>query len=96
MFCFVLFSVQLFGLLPLFATWVRESSAYGHWILLAFLLAVTDVSLYTIYGPWAITVWIVVQVSVALAFPGWFLGLQKYKNEIQGPWDAARPVIAPT
>ena len=23
----------------------------------------------------------------------WLIGLQKYKNEIYGPWDPARPVI---
>jgi phosphatidylinositol glycan class C protein len=23
----------------------------------------------------------------------WLIGLQKYKNEIHGPWDPARPVI---
>ena len=23
----------------------------------------------------------------------WLLGLQKYKNEIHGPWDPARPII---
>jgi phosphatidylinositol glycan class C protein len=94
-FCFVLFSVQLFGLLPLFATWVRETSPQGHWALLGTLLSITDVSLFVFYGPSAMGVWIVVQLSVALAFPGWFLGLQKYKNEIQGPWDPARPVIGP-
>ena len=23
----------------------------------------------------------------------WLIGLQKYKNEIHGPWDPARPII---
>lgn len=23
----------------------------------------------------------------------WLIGLQRYKNEIHGPWDPARPVI---
>jgi len=32
----------------------------------------------------------------ALAMGGcswWLIGLQKYKNEIYGPWDPARPII---
>ncbi|SPO03899.1 related to pig-c protein [Cephalotrichum gorgonifer] len=35
-------------------------------------------------------------VVAALAMGGcswWLIGLQKYKNEINGPWDAARPII---
>ena len=35
-------------------------------------------------------------IVAALAMGGcswWLIGLQKYKNEINGPWDVARPVI---
>lgn len=35
-------------------------------------------------------------VIAALATGGcswWLIGLQKYKNEIRGPWDPARPII---
>jgi phosphatidylinositol glycan class C protein len=35
-------------------------------------------------------------LATGLAMGGcswWLIGLQKYKNEIHGPWDPARPII---
>jgi phosphatidylinositol glycan class C protein len=93
-FCFVLYSIQIFGLLPPFALWVRTSSQTGHWVLLGVLLAMTDTGLFIMGGIWMLIVWIVIQVLVTIVFPGWFLGLLKYKNEIQGPWDPAKPILS--
>lgn len=92
-FCFVLFSIQIFGLLPTFALWVRTSSKVAHLILVATLVLASDTGLYYMSGVWTLLVWILVQALVIFVFPGWFLGLQKYKNEIEGPWDPARPVL---
>lgn len=92
-FCFVVFSVEIFGILPIFAHWVRINSQVAHWILLSVLVVITNVGLFSIGGIWALTVWLLSQALVMFIFPGWFLELQKYKNEIQGPWDPAKPVI---
>lgn len=37
--------------------------------------------------------WFVIQIMVLFILPFWFLSLQKYKNEIQGPWDPAKPKL---
>lgn len=107
-FCFVLFSIQLFGVFPAFAMWIRSTSngkkkkigngnglesKKGHWILLATVLAVSYCGLFIIGGIWAVVVWLIVQLSISLLFPAWLIRFQKYKNEIQGPWDPAKPVI---
>lgn len=92
-FCFVLFSVEIFGVLPVFAHWLRTTSQIGHWSLLTVLVMVTNIGLFLIGGWWALGVWLLAQILVMFIFPGWFLELQKYKNEIQGPWDPAKPVI---
>ena len=54
----------------------------------------TDTGLFIMGGIWMLIVWIVIQVLVTIVFPGWFLGLLKYKNEIQGPWDPAKPILS--
>lgn len=33
------------------------------------------------------------QIGILFCLPGYFLFLQKYKNELQGPWDPAKPII---
>jgi phosphatidylinositol N-acetylglucosaminyltransferase subunit C len=92
-FCFVVFSVEIFGVLPVFAHWVRTNSQIAHWLLLTVLVVATNLGLFLIGGLWALVVWLLSQLLVMFIFPGWFLELQKYKNEIQGPWDPAKPVI---
>lgn len=37
--------------------------------------------------------WFLIQAMVLLVLPFWLLSLQKYKNEIQGPWDPAKPKL---
>lgn len=92
-FCFVLFSIQLFGVFPTFALWVRTSSRHGHWALFGIVMAMSDIGLFIMGGVWVMVAWLVVQLFVMGVLPGWLLGMQKYKNEIQGPWDPAKPVI---
>ncbi|ODQ66046.1 phosphatidylinositol N-acetylglucosaminyltransferase [Nadsonia fulvescens var. elongata DSM 6958] len=92
-FCFVLFSIQTFGLFPIFVRWVRFTSETGYWILFTFLLIASNLGLYNMAGTWALIVWTVIELCVTFIGPLWFIRLQKYKNEIQGPWDPAKPVI---
>lgn len=95
-FCFVLFSIQLFGIFPTFALWVRTTSSSGnngHWVLLAIVVVLSDTGLFIMGGIWALSAWLAVQLFVMGLLPGLLLAFQKYKNEIQGPWDPAKPVI---
>ncbi|AOW01683.1 phosphatidylinositol N-acetylglucosaminyltransferase subunit C [Yarrowia lipolytica] len=92
-FCFVLFSVILFGVFPMFTQWCRATSRRGYWVLLSILLILSATGLYVIGGLWALGAWIGVKLFVSVGAPLWLLALQKYKNDIQGPWDIAKPVI---
>ncbi|KAK9463314.1 phosphatidylinositol N-acetylglucosaminyltransferase subunit C [Lipomyces oligophaga] len=92
-FGFLLFSIQIFGLFPVFSRWLRSYSFPGHLLLTAFLISITEYGTFLIGGWWALGVWTAAIISAAFLAPGWLIALQKYKNEIQGPWDTAKPVL---
>jgi phosphatidylinositol N-acetylglucosaminyltransferase subunit C len=99
-FSLTLFSIEVFGLFPVFRRHLRHVSWKGH-------LALTSVLVMGAGGGVGVVVsgggWKAALVGIALgtlltclAMGGcswWLIGLQKYKNEIHGPWDPARPVI---
>ncbi|RPB24074.1 phosphatidylinositol N-acetylglucosaminyltransferase [Terfezia boudieri ATCC MYA-4762] len=93
-FSLVLFSIEVFGLFPVFRRYLRHISWYGHVTLTVMLVGGAAVGLGMNVGwGWA---W----GWVGLMGPGimggcswWLMWLQRYKNEIHGPWDPAKPII---
>ena len=93
-FSLVLFSIEVFGLFPVFRRYLRHISWYGHVALTLMLVGGAAIGLGLMVGwGWA---W----GWVGLMGPGimggcswWLMWLQRYKNEIHGPWDPAKPVI---
>ncbi|ROW10521.1 hypothetical protein VMCG_01977 [Cytospora schulzeri] len=80
-FSLTLFSIEVFGLFPVFRRYARHRSWRYH-----------------VPWPWksGLLGMVVGCLISALAMGGcswWLIGLQKYKNEIYGPWDPARPII---
>lgn len=99
-FSLTLFSIEVFGLFPVFRRHLRHESWKGHLALTAVLVmgAGGGVGVVVSRGGWkAALVGITLgNILTGLAMGGcsmWLIGLQKYKNEIHGPWDPARPVI---
>jgi phosphatidylinositol glycan class C protein len=105
-----LFSLQVFGLLPVFRRYVRDRSFRYHVLLTAALVLAAGAGVGIIMseprgggsaeGPWpwkgALAGSIVATCIAVMAMGGcswWLISLQKYKNEIRGPWDPARPII---
>lgn len=94
-FCFILFAIQINILLPLFDFSIRKhlrSKAYHRCL----VLSVSGVVYYLIsilIGYNALIVWVLTQGGIAFIMPSYFLSLQKYKNELQGPWDIAKPIL---
>ncbi|KAL6713500.1 glycosylphosphatidylinositol anchor biosynthesis [Lecanora helva] len=99
-FSLTLFSIEIFGLFPIFTRHLRNVSWRGHLILTLVLVLGAGASLGTVlWGqgwkqPFAgATLW---SISSILGMGGcswWLIGLQRYKNVVTGPWDPARPVI---
>lgn len=99
-FSLTLFSIEVFGLFPVFRRHLRHISWRGHLLLTTFLVmgAGGGVGVTVSGGGWkAATVGVLLGgLLTCLAMGGcswWLIGLQKYKNVVIGPWDPARPVI---
>ncbi|KAH8147700.1 uncharacterized protein LAJ45_08165 [Morchella importuna] len=92
-FSLILFSIQVFGLFPVFRRYLKHVSWNLHVLLTVVLVLGAAGGLGAVVG-WG---WSVVWVCGVIGGMGgcgwWLIGLQKYKNEIHGPWDPARPVI---
>ncbi|TDZ34175.1 Phosphatidylinositol N-acetylglucosaminyltransferase GPI2 subunit [Colletotrichum spinosum] len=105
-FSLTLFSIEVFGLFPVFRRYARHRSWAYHYAMTVFLVLGAGAGVGIIVGdnggeccwPWkSACVGMVVSVLIAAIAMGgcswWLIGLQKYKNEIYGPWDPARPII---
>ena len=104
-FSLMLFSIEVFGLFPVFRRHLRHISWRGHLLLTLALVIGAGASLGTALskkalwqGGWkravlGVLVWV---VGSAVSMGGcsfWLISLQQYKMALQGPWDPARPVI---
>ncbi|KAF2642914.1 GPI2-domain-containing protein [Massarina eburnea CBS 473.64] len=99
-FSLTLFSIEIFGLFPIFRRQLRAESWYGHLALTIFLVVTASGALFATLAGGTRGVWIAgVILGSLITFvcmgicSWWLISLQKYKNEIHGPWDPARPVI---
>lgn len=99
-FSLTLFSIEVFGLFPVFRRHLRHHSWSGHLWLTTFsvVLASGGLSMTISGGGWGVGVVGIVLGGIATCSSmgmtsWWLIGLQRYKNEIRGPWDPARPVI---
>jgi phosphatidylinositol glycan class C protein len=102
-FSLTLFSIEVFGLFPVFRRHLRHRSWNLHAMITILLIMGAGAGLgVTLVGDsnktWKAAVLGVVVwgLGTALAMGGcswWLIGLQRYKNVVIGPWDPARPVI---
>ncbi|CZR64007.1 related to pig-c protein [Phialocephala subalpina] len=108
-FSLTLFSIEVFGLFPVFRRYARQRTWRGHVALTTALVLGAGGGIGVILGrggdgegiwdwPWksGLMGLVIGVVITGLAMGGcswWLIGLQKYKNEIHGPWDPARPII---
>lgn len=99
-FSLTLFSIEVFGLFPVFRRHLRHQSWTGHLSLTVFLVGLAGGSLGMVIsgGGWGMGIVGVVLgglvTGLSMGVTSWWLiGLQRFKNEIHGPWDPARPII---
>lgn len=102
-FSLTLFSIEVFGLFPVFRRHLRHISWRGHLLLTLALVAGAGASMGVALaakgkGGWkaalgGVALWGMVSALGMGGCSWWLIGLQKYKNVVIGPWDPARPVI---
>jgi phosphatidylinositol glycan class C protein len=97
-FLLTLFSIQVFGLFPVFRRHLRHVSRMYHNLLtLALVLGAGGGVAVTVSSGTLIVAFIGCFLGLgaaALAMGGaswWLIGLQRWKDDIVGPWDVARP-----
>ena len=103
-FSLTLFSIEVFGLFPVFRRHLRHRSWRLHVSLTVMLILTAGAALgVTVVagGKWkaAIAGTVLWSLGNVLAMGGcswWLIGLQKYKNVVIGPWDPARPILRGT
>ena len=104
-FSLTLFSIEVFGLFPVFRRHLRHISWQGHLALTTALVVGAGVGLGLVIsgrpfwrGGWkrALAGAVIWALGSAVGMGGcswWLIGLQRYKNVVIGPWDPARPII---
>lgn len=93
-FSFILFSIQTSGLFPIFNNFTRRAELYGfHQFQLISIVLIVDALIWHIFGIVWLSLWILLHFMIIFIGPWYFLNLQKYKNELQGPWDPAKPIV---
>jgi len=99
-FSLTLFSIEVFGLFPIFRRELRARSWRGHLTLTIVLVTAAWGGVFVTLaggGAGAFLAGVVLGSFLTFLVMGicswWLIGLQKYKNEIHGPWDPARPIV---
>lgn len=93
-FSFILFCIQACGLFPIFNNFTRRCDLQGfHYFQLTSMVLTVDVIVWYLFGLGWFIVWVSLHLMIVIVGPWYFLTLQKYKDELQGPWDPAKPIL---
>lgn len=92
-FSFLVFSIEIAILVPLFDYRLRQILQLGHYFLVSTVFCIVSWALYAANGIGFVILYILGFVFMLVVLPLYFMFLQKYKNELQGPWDVAKPKI---
>lgn len=94
-FVFMLFAIQANILLPLYDASLRQNKRlkYLHYVTILSTFFLVDYWIYKLVNYKFLLYWLLSVFVAMILMPAYFLSLQRYKNELQGPWDIAKPKI---
>lgn len=92
-FSFIVFSLQVLVLVPLFDLNWRLTGLLCHEAALGTVYVLAGAILCFVHGKSMLFCYVLGLAFLLLGLPLYFVSLQRYKNELQGPWDMAHPVI---
>lgn len=86
-------AIQLFALFPLLRRNLRVYSPSAY-VALVWLLNIVVLTLAARVSTLLGALFAAALVAITFLSPMWLMSIQRYKNEINGPWDEARPIGA--
>ncbi|KAI5962897.1 GPI2 [Candida theae] len=94
-FVFVLFAVQINILLPLYDASLRQNKKLKplHYVTVCSTFFLVNYWIYILVNYKFLLYWLLSVFVATILMPAYFLSLQRYKNELQGPWDIAKPKL---
>ncbi|CDH54091.1 phosphatidylinositol n-acetylglucosaminyltransferase subunit c [Lichtheimia corymbifera JMRC:FSU:9682] len=82
--------VEWFALFPIFRRYLQDMNPKVQ-IMLTILMLLTSVAMFIRISKAVVFLYILSFCFITFICPWWLIFIQKYKNEIHGPWDEARP-----
>ncbi|KAJ2474012.1 glycosylphosphatidylinositol anchor biosynthesis [Coemansia sp. RSA 2322] len=91
-FAFLSFALKWFALFPIFRRYLKRISAAAS-MATTVVLALMATALFMYISRVIAMLHIFSSLFITLVCPLWLIWVQRYKNEIHGPWDEARPIV---
>ncbi|KAJ2550674.1 glycosylphosphatidylinositol anchor biosynthesis, partial [Coemansia sp. RSA 1933] len=91
-FAFLAFSLKWFALFPIFRRYLKRISVAASTAVTVILALVATAMFAYILRPIAM-LFVFITLFITFGCPLWLIWVQRYKNEIHGPWDEARPIV---
>ncbi|KAJ2638448.1 glycosylphosphatidylinositol anchor biosynthesis [Coemansia sp. RSA 1286] len=91
-FAFLAFALEWFGLFPIFRRYLKRISAAAS-MTMAVLLALVAAVMFMFISRAVALLHLFGTLFITFVCPLWLIWVQRYKNEIHGPWDEARPIV---
>ncbi|KAJ2847119.1 glycosylphosphatidylinositol anchor biosynthesis [Coemansia erecta] len=91
-FAFLAFSLQWFALFPIFRRYLKRISVAASTAVTVMLALVATAMFAYILRPISM-LFVFITLFITFGCPLWLIWVQRYKNEIHGPWDEARPIV---
>lgn len=92
-FSFLVFSLEVCVLMPVFDLRLRRRLPLLHYCCMFVVCLLVFSMLHHVHGVVFALCYLASAGFVLFGLPLYFLFLQKYKNELQGPWDTAKPIF---
>ncbi|RKP30556.1 phosphatidylinositol N-acetylglucosaminyltransferase [Metschnikowia bicuspidata] len=95
-FSFLVFSIEVTVFVPIIDFYLRKKLLSGHFVAMITVFVTVAWMIYRVHGPVFLGIYAFGLFGMLVCLPVYFIFLQRYKNELQGPWDTAKPVLKST
>ncbi|KAJ2078530.1 glycosylphosphatidylinositol anchor biosynthesis [Coemansia sp. RSA 988] len=91
-FAFLLFALEWFALFPIYRRYLKRISAAAS-VTTTVVLALVATVMFMCISRAIAMLHVFGTLFITFGCPLWLIWVQRYKNEIHGPWDEARPIV---